>query len=744
MKRSLWIALPILLAVVFTAGVTVFAQGNQPAEPLAPASFAFTYQGRLNKDDQPVNDNCSIYTTLWDSASGGSSYGSFGFSSVPVVNGLFTVQLNFGTAAFTGEARWLETAVKCTGDANYSTLSPRTELTAAPYAAYALGNWGLTGNSGAGSANFLGTRDDMPLNLGANGQVALRLQPNPNSPNITGGSSYNYISPTIYGGTISGGGQFFYENRVMSNFGSVGGGRGNHADSYGSTIGGGIDNQATGDYAVVAGGLHNYATGSSSAIGGGFYNVASGYVSYVGGGDLNLATTQNATIGGGYSNTVSGGQLIANGTIGGGVFNVATGFAATIAGGHGNRAAGEWASMSGGGFNTASTRSATVGGGEYNAAGGSAGTIGGGAYNTAVGASSTIGGGRGNTADGAGSTIGGGGWNGSASTGNQARGAASTIGGGYGSLISADGGYGVIGGGQQNVISAAVGTNLGIATIGGGYNNRVSLGGGTIAGGNSNSSSGFDASVGGGNGNLASGGGAMVPGGISNLAQGNTSFAAGLRAKSYNHGCFTWADANNFDYGCSINNAFTARATGGVFFVTGINGSGGTTAGVTVAAGGNSWATLSDRNSKTDVAAVDNRQLLEKLAQVPITSWRYKTQDSDIRHIGPMAQDFRAAFGLGEDDTHINTIDTDGVSLAAIQGLYEISQEKDAQIARQQGQVEVLEAQVAALRRQLDALDPASAAQQSPLALNLSTVLSLGALAGVALLWARGRGGARR
>ena len=92
-------------------------------------------------------------------------------------------------------------------------------------------------------------------------------------------------------------------------------------------------------------------------------------MAYVGGGDLNWATTQNATIGGGYSNTITGGQLIANNTIGGGVFNFNSGFAATIAGGHGNQATGEWSTMGGGGFNTASGRSTTVSGGEYNIAG---------------------------------------------------------------------------------------------------------------------------------------------------------------------------------------------------------------------------------------------------------------------------------------------------------------------------------------------------------------------------------------
>jgi trimeric autotransporter adhesin len=645
-------ALLISLATINQAS----AQSDGPQSPQAATGSGFTYQGRLIKNGQAISDTCALSLSLWDSVSGGAFLNSNTFNTVPISNGLFTVQLDYGASAFTGDARWIETAVKCTGDANYVTLSPRTKLTATPYAIYALNSWALNGNSGTGGTGFIGTTDNTALSIGTNGQANLRIYPQSQSPNLIGGYSGNIFSPTLYGQTIAGGGSFFYENRTLREYGTVGGGRKNQSDGYGATIAGGIDNWANNDYATIAGGLHNYATGSSAAIGGGFYNVASGYVAYVGGGDLNWATTQNATIGGGYSNTITGGQSIANNTIGGGVFNFNSGFAATIAGGHGNQAIGEWSSMGGGGFNTASGRSTTVSGGEYN------------------------------LASGAGSTVGGGGWNGSTS-GNKAYGVASTIAGGFGNFISPDAGYGVIAGGQQNAITATPSSNLGIATIGGGYNNKVTLGGGTVGGGNSNTASNFDATVAGGNGNVASGGASMVPGGASNLAQGSTSFAAGYRAKSLNNGCFTWADSNNFDFACGANNAFTARATGGVYFITAINGSGTATAGVQLPTGGNAWAALSDRNSKDNFAPVDARSVVEKLAQIPISTWNYKTQDAAIRHIGPMAQDFAAAFNVGEDDKHISTIDADGVSLVAIQGLYQIVQDKDQRIAQLENEV---------------------------------------------------------
>jgi len=95
---------------------------------------------------------------------------------------------------------------------------------------------------------------------------------------------------------------------------------------------------------------------------------------------------------------------------------------------------------------------------------------------------------------------------------------------------------------------------------------------------------------------------------------------------------------------------------------------------------------------------VDGQEILASLADVPITTWNLKSQDPAIRHMGPVAQDFSAAFGLGESDTAISTIDADGVALAAIQGLYSLSQEQAVQI-------ETLEEENAGLQEQLNDLE---------------------------------------
>ncbi len=85
---------------------------------------------------------------------------------------------------------------------------------------------------------------------------------------------------------------------------------------------------------------------------------------------------------------------------------------------------------------------------------------------------------------------------------------------------------------------------------------------------------------------------------------------------------------------------------------------------------GGVWMNGSDRDSKIGFEEVDTKEILRKVAELPVTAWRYKSEDEDVRHIGPTAQDFMAAFELGESDKHIGTVDALGVALAAIQELH--------------------------------------------------------------------------
>lgn len=78
----------------------------------------------------------------------------------------------------------------------------------------------------------------------------------------------------------------------------------------------------------------------------------------------------------------------------------------------------------------------------------------------------------------------------------------------------------------------------------------------------------------------------------------------------------------------------------------------------------------SDRNLKHNFSPVDEDAILRTVAELPIQEWSYTFESPEIRHMGPMAQDFRAAFELGYDDKRIPTVDADGVTFASIQALY--------------------------------------------------------------------------
>jgi hypothetical protein len=94
----------------------------------------------------------------------------------------------------------------------------------------------------------------------------------------------------------------------------------------------------------------------------------------------------------------------------------------------------------------------------------------------------------------------------------------------------------------------------------------------------------------------------------------------------------------------------------------------GTTAVLTL---GGAWPNASDRNIKENVTKPDQQAILEKVMMLPVSQWNYIKEDDTIKHIGPMAQDFYALFGLGGDDKTVSTIDPAGVALVAIQALYQ-------------------------------------------------------------------------
>lgn len=487
-------------------------------------------------------------------------------------------------------------------------------------------------------------------------------------------------------------------NVIDGIYASIAGGLGNTATGKGGFVGGGAENTIGHNvYATIAGGEGNRITGGwypigHEVIGGGLNNyMYDGIYSFIGGGQDNfigyicsygtiagginndIRQVDNATIGAGNNNSIEkSGSGFSGDTIGGGSGNrTSTGANATIAGGIGNRVASD----------SPYTPCGTIGGGGGNSVAGSYATIAGGQSNS-IGqrtGGATIAGGTGNNILTTYSMI--------------ERATGETIGGGRNNFVLGE--YGTIAGGADNVatnnyttIAGGSGNNATneYATVGGGKTNISSGYSSTVGGGESNTASGESATVGGGSGNTASGLYAAVPGGRHNTAV-NYAFAAGRRAKAVNSGSFVWADSVDADLNSTADNQFLIRASGGVGIGTDSPVSELHVNGTITAIDVNP---TSDRNVKEHFATVNGREVLEKVARLSIESWNFK-QKPGIRHIGPMAQDFYAAFAVGSDDKHIATVDADGVALAAIQGLNQKLEEKDAEIRTLQKRLEVLE-----------------------------------------------------
>jgi hypothetical protein len=139
---------------------------------------------------------------------------------------------------------------------------------------------------------------------------------------------------------------------------------------------------------------------------------------------------------------------------------------------------------------------------------------------------------------------------------------------------------------------------------------------------------------------------------------------------------------------------FAVRATGGVRMVSAVDGTGATTAGVRLAPGAGAWASLSDRAAKQDLTEINARSVLAKLMEMPVYTWRYRTELSGALHMGPTAQDFRSAFGLGDSEKTITTIDEGGVALAAIKGLKHELDSKNARIDRLERELRAIKAKL--------------------------------------------------
>ncbi len=344
----------VLVMVVFTWGPLMAGSTSAQGESF-PTSFS--YQGQLNDGGVPVDGNYDYVFKLYDSASDGSQVGSTQQkTNVPVKNGFFTVELDFGSAAFKGESRWLEVQVRPAGTVSFTILEPRQHITPTPYAmhAFSIADGGEIEDNVTESLNDLENRiealetvnadlqdrlDELEELLagvtrqddfeGLEGYDTLRFSGmNVQIVNGTGttGGDTNGLGNLIVGYNelrVAG-----FDDRSGSHYAVIG--RGNNYTSFGGIVAG-SGNTVSGSYSSVTGGHLNTASGLNSSVSGGYTSKAIGYASSVSGGSYNEAIASNSSVTGGYFNKAYG----ACASISGGSSNIANNDYASILGGSG-------------------------------------------------------------------------------------------------------------------------------------------------------------------------------------------------------------------------------------------------------------------------------------------------------------------------------------------------------------------------------------------------------------------------
>ncbi|MDT7689584.1 MAG: hypothetical protein QOE46_2343 [Acidobacteriota bacterium] len=196
---------------------------------------------------------------------------------------------------------------------------------------------------------------------------------------------------------------------------------------------------------------------------------------------------------------------------------------------------------------------------------------------------------------------------------------------------------------------------------------------------------------------------AAVALGFNVTADKDHSFAMGKFASNNGFsGTFVWSDASATasadTFKNTANNEFAARATGGFRFRTNLTG----TTGCNLPAGSGVFNCTSSRTTKEHFSLVNGEDVLAHLRKVPVSTWNYISEGQQSRHLGPMAEDFYGAFGLGTSDKAIGIQDAVGVSLAAVKALDARTtelQQKTEEVEQLRSKVNSLELRLAALEQ---------------------------------------------
>ena len=629
----------LLLATLNAPLLNGFAQGT-----------AFTYQGRLNDGANGANGTYNVRFAIYDALTVGTQQGSlFTNAATAVSNGLFTVTLDFGNQ-FPGAQRWLEIGVRTNGNGAFTTLAPRQPLTPTPYAVFAANAGSATTATSAGSAgsvlasNLTGVLTTAQLPAGT--VVAI----------TNAGAPYQTLARSYSGGL----GGFTNLDLTASAFGPK-----NHLrfeDTAGSEqvwfhAARNMDVETVNDVTFWAG--HN------------FLATIDHDTSLHGKHDLTLTVDNNLSV----TAHILTAQADLNATLSVGAY-----------------------------------LSASVGNSLSLDVGNNLSVTAGNAMNVSVGTSlallATGGVGIGSTTPQGMLEIQGG----ADSFGNSdARSLALAYRyGGYRHWIRTRHNSSAATG---NAIDFFVNTgNTSAASTAPGVNNVLGL---TVEAGNGGSV----------------GIGTASP--QANLHVYSANNPTAVRVQSSGTPGFgrlefvsnPQGDVNEWRPGY-IQSTDAGNFTGGLVFV--VNGTGvaskfgasevmriqngrvgiGTTAPATLlqvgaaTCNGTTWVNSSDRNAKEKIEPVNAAAVLAKVAALPLSQWSYKV-DSE-RHIGPMAQDFYAAFGTGADDKHIATVDADGVALAAIQGL---NQKLETAVVQLRSALERKDAEIQQMQVRLAALE---------------------------------------
>ena len=634
----------------------------------APAAHGarFTYHGELLDGDTPADGRYDLRLRAF--AQPGAKRPLAEATELPavaVVDGRFSVDLELpedpdGTT-------WVEVAVRpAQAGGAYAVLGAPQPVTKAN--STCPGAWALDGNTGLPAGSFLGLAD--PLSTAALELRARNARVAQFTPTVE--DSPWGDAPSVLLGAPS---------NVASGIGSVVAGGGS------TRIGGsscpGCGNQATGNFSFVGGGQSHVAGGSHASIAGGSENLAPGASSHIGGGTLNRTDGSNSFIGAGSGNRAHG----TNNVIGGGAGNSTHAILSTIGGGQENEVLGGHGTVAGGSGNQANGPLAAIGGGFQNAAGALVATVGGGFQNQALADGATVPGGNSNVAAAA-NSFAAGGFNCAGGTGSVALGRGARVrhaaGLATGSCTGASSGDSD--GDESAFVFSDASSPIFVSTGPAQFNVRARGGVGI---------------------NTAPPVGSVEltvqsdadDGDFANLWLKQRANANGILISVGDGGGGNDASfyLDHFS-GTAQARRLELAGSGAVTIRSNITQS---ASGVTMAAGAGAWSSLSDRRLKTAIEAVDAGAILERLVATPIATWSYRAQ-AGVRHIGPMAQDFAAAFDVGENDTTISTVDADGVALAAIQGL---NAKLEREIASERAASQALRARLEAMEARLAALE---------------------------------------